>query len=85
MEADFAVELTTSLWHDAGMHNTVAIVIAGALIALALAVSNRWQISAAPAQVYRLDRWTGHVDMCVIISTENGVTMVIPGSKVPCE
>jgi hypothetical protein len=42
------------------MRVAAAIVIAGALIAIAVLIAFRWQISAATGVVYRLDRWTGH-------------------------
>jgi hypothetical protein len=42
----------------------VAIVIAGALVAIAILVALRWQITAASGYVYRLDRWTGHITVC---------------------
>jgi hypothetical protein len=38
--------------------------IPGALIALAILIVFRWQISAATGVVYRLDRWTGHAVAC---------------------
>jgi hypothetical protein len=41
-----------------------AVVIAGALIAIAMLIVFRWQISAATGVVYRLDRWTGHAIGC---------------------
>ena len=46
------------------MRFTVAVVIAGALIAAAILISFRWQLSAATGVVYRLDRWTGNVTVC---------------------
>jgi hypothetical protein len=42
----------------------VAVVIASALIAIAILIVFRWQISAATGVVYRLDRWTGHAVAC---------------------
>lgn len=46
------------------MRITVAVVIAGTLIAIAILVAFRWQISAATGVVYRLDRWTGKIIAC---------------------
>jgi hypothetical protein len=46
------------------MRVAAAIVIAGALIAIAVLIAFRWQISAATGVVYRLDRWTGHAVVC---------------------
>jgi hypothetical protein len=33
-------------------------------LAAAILIVFRWQISAAPGRVYRLDRWTGHITVC---------------------
>jgi hypothetical protein len=44
----------------------LAIVIAGLLIAAAILISLRWEISAATGVVYRLDRWTGAVMVCTV-------------------
>jgi hypothetical protein len=46
------------------MRAAVAVVIAGTLIAIAILVAFRWQITAAPGIVYRLDRWTGNIVAC---------------------
>jgi hypothetical protein len=48
------------------MRGTVAIVIAGALIAIAILVGFRWQITAATGIVYRLDQWTGNIVGCEV-------------------
>jgi hypothetical protein len=48
------------------MRIPAAIVIAGALIALAILSAFRWEISAATGVVYRLDRWTGHIVACLL-------------------
>ena len=42
----------------------IAVVIASTLIAIAILIVFRWQISAATGVVYRLDRWTGHAVAC---------------------
>jgi len=43
----------------------LAAVIIGALIAAAILIVFRWQISAGPpSRVYRLDRWNGTVILC---------------------
>jgi hypothetical protein len=44
----------------------IAIVIAGVLIAAAILITLRWEISAATGVVYRLDRWTGAVTVCTL-------------------
>jgi hypothetical protein len=58
----------------------VAIVIAGALIAAAIALTNHWSLigdpGSSPLTLVRLDRWTGTVVMC-------GAS-VLPGWEIPC-
>jgi hypothetical protein len=46
------------------MRVPIAIMIAGSLIAAAILLAFRWQITAATGVVYRLDRWTGHIVAC---------------------
>jgi hypothetical protein len=46
------------------MRVPIAIVIIGILIAIAILIAFRWEISAGPGFVYRLDRWTGNVIGC---------------------
>jgi hypothetical protein len=49
-----------------------AIVLAGALIAASIAITNRWAISNAAPQpgAYRSDRWTGQTMWCGHTETE---------------
>jgi hypothetical protein len=56
----------------------LAIIIAGALVAAAIALTNRWEFYPAPqgGLAYRLDRWTGRVVAC------GG--SVQPGWEIPC-
>lgn len=56
----------------------LAIVFSGALIAFAILLTDHWQISAvgygvggaaggyANESVYRMDRWTGRIEHCVL-------------------
>ena len=46
------------------MRFPIAIVIAGALIAAAILLGFRWEISGTAAGVFWLDRWTGHLKSC---------------------
>ena len=48
------------------MLNAAAIVVAGALIAAAIAVVGRWEIAGTGQVMYRVDRWTGDVRACAI-------------------
>jgi len=41
-----------------------AIVLAGLIIAVAIAITFRWELGPAIGQAYRLDRWTGRVVQC---------------------
>ncbi len=68
------------------MSQGVALLCAGVLIALAIVVSGRWQISVAPGQIYRLDEWTGRVTACNVPPSSNGnAPLVTPGRDIPCE
>jgi hypothetical protein len=46
------------------MRIMLSVVIAGTLIAVAILIAFRWQISAATGVIYRLDRWTGNLIVC---------------------
>jgi hypothetical protein len=49
------------------MNQSAAIIIAGGLIAAAIALTNHWQIAgtgSAAVAFARLDRWTGAVVWC---------------------
>jgi hypothetical protein len=50
------------------MRLSFAVIIAGGLIAIAVLITFRWEISAAANEaggiVYRLDRWTGEIVGC---------------------
>jgi hypothetical protein len=46
------------------MRVPIAVVIAGALVAVAILIAFRWHISAATGVVYRLDRWSGRIIAC---------------------
>jgi hypothetical protein len=56
----------------------LAIIIAGALIAAAIALTNRWEFYPTPqgGLDHRLDRWTGRVVVC------GGA--IRPGWEIPC-
>jgi hypothetical protein len=70
------------------VNQSAAIIIAGALLAAAVTMTNHWQIVVAPAQnapnpqVYRLDRWTGRVSSCSVI---NQFAHLDAGVDLPCE
>lgn len=64
---------------------TPAVIIAGALIAAAIALTNHWSLIGDPSSpgnregtmLARLDRWTGSVVICAPPG-------LLPGWKVPC-
>ena len=65
------------------MKQPTAILIGLSLIAAAILVANRWEISVdsqAPAMLVRLDRWTGTSKVC-ILDTE---AKVLEGSEYRC-
>lgn len=63
----------------------LAVVIAGALVAGAILVVGRYQIVAAPGQVFRLDRWAGTVKACNAPLTEaRELVLVMPGADLSC-
>jgi hypothetical protein len=61
---------------------TAAIIIAGALIAAAIALTNHWDIlgnpDGSPLTLVRLDRWTGKVVLC------GAAGGFLPGWEIPC-
>jgi hypothetical protein len=46
----------------------IAIIIGGGLIAVAILITNHWEIGGNPALdvTFRLNRWTGAVEICSI-------------------
>ena len=46
------------------LRNAVATLIAGIVIAVAILIAFRYEISAAIGVVYRLDRWSGQITAC---------------------
>jgi hypothetical protein len=50
----------------------LAAAIIGALVAGSILIAFRWQITAAPAYVYRLDRWTGNITVCWVGGVAEG-------------
>ena len=73
------------------MSTSVAVIVGALMIALAILVTNHWEVtprtpqaitlqSTAPA-VYRLNRWTGVIDMCEVDPS----TMRNPNSFVGAE
>ena len=46
------------------MKGSIAILMAGAIVATAVFFVFRWEVTAAGGVAYRLDRWTGQVTSC---------------------
>jgi hypothetical protein len=42
----------------------VSIIVAGALIAIAILIVGRWEISSGGNAVWQVDRWTGNIRVC---------------------
>jgi hypothetical protein len=64
----------------------LSLIVAGALIAAAILIANRWEIAISPrgvATVVRLDRWTGRVNICDLdTATIKGSTL--SGATLTC-
>jgi hypothetical protein len=45
--------------------NSIAIIVAGALIALSIALTNHWEMVSSGEGTYRLNRWTGGIHLCL--------------------
>ena len=65
------------------MPSSTAIIIGGGLVALAILFTNHWQIMQGSQgfSVYRLNRWTGTIDVCM----PDPATMKNPNSFIGAE
>ena len=70
--------------------HTVAVIVGALMIALAILMTNHWEVmprpqaitlQSPPPTVYRLNRWTGFIDMCEVDTS----TMRNPNSFVGAE
>jgi hypothetical protein len=66
------------------VRSVIAIVIAGALIAAAIAIVGRWEFTFGRADVYRLDRWTGRSVVCYA-NTNADTGIPARGAEFICE
>jgi hypothetical protein len=41
-----------------------SIIIAGAMIAIAILIAGRWEISSGGNAAWQLDHWTGNIKVC---------------------
>jgi hypothetical protein len=73
------------LWHNGLMPNSVAIVVSGLVIAIAILFSARWQIVATNAQILRLDSWTGKVAACNTPDRLPNLAWLPAGLDISCE
>jgi hypothetical protein len=70
--------------HILRMGRSIAIVVAGGLIALAIMVTNHWEINTSSAgQNFRLNRWTGSIEVCSV-DPKTIVGSSFAGAKVDC-
>jgi hypothetical protein len=58
------------------MSAPVAIIIAGALIAATILVTNHWQLSGTLGDAVRLNRWTGDTVACVAVKRDDWISIV---------
>ena len=72
------------------MSTPVAVIVGALMIALAILMTNHWEVMprpqaitlrSPPPTVYRLNRWTGFIDMCEVDTS----TMSNPNSFVGAE
>lgn len=72
---------TSALW--------LAVIAAGAAVAAAIAVTNRWEVVAAPPgavfSTVRVDRWTGKMQICTISLQTGGESPLAAGNEFICE
>ena len=64
--------------------NAVAIIIAGALIAAAIALTNHWALYQNSDTLLRLNRWTGDVIVCGHSESDASKLSDEELTKVPC-
>jgi len=72
------------------MKGSIAILMSGAIVATAVLFVFRWEVTAAGAVAYRLDRWTGQITSCAAghslataYATGSGVTVHCDPSSEP--
>jgi hypothetical protein len=58
------------------MGSPLAILVAGIIVAAAIAFVFRWQIIPAGGDAYRLDRWSGRISICASTDFHSGSEMV---------
>jgi hypothetical protein len=65
----------------------IAIVGAAIIIALAIIMTNHWQLVAANGAVFRLNRWNGTVMICHLPQglIDQNRNLVAGGIPLPCE
>jgi hypothetical protein len=87
------------LWQGSGLENrrrgahirrmgrNIAIIAGAALIALAILVTNHWEIhtgSNGMAATIRLNRWTGDIDVCALDTTVKTAGATAAGLQLRC-
>jgi hypothetical protein len=70
------------------MATPLSVIIAGALIAVAILLTNRWEmapVAQGASVALRLDRWTGSINVCLLsISDAASVSGMVAGSQFVC-
>jgi hypothetical protein len=69
------------------MANGWAIIIAGVIIGASILITNHWQIMQGQNSfsVYRLNRWTGTIDVCVLDPTTMKNPNSFTGAEIICK
>ena len=86
--ADFRLENGLAAGHILRMGRNIAIVTGAGLIALAIMVTNHWEIipggANSIAATIRLNRWTGSIDVCSLNPT-SATGSTASGIQLTCE
>jgi hypothetical protein len=54
------------------MSTNISILVAGFLIAVAVFLTNHWQIAGESDNLFRLNRWTGEISFCQAVQSNAG-------------
>jgi hypothetical protein len=73
--------------HIDGMGQSFAIVVAGAMIATSLLITNHWTLYAGASDfttAVRLNRWTGAIDICFLNTNSLAGAKTLEGARLEC-
>ena len=69
------------------MGQSIAIVVAGAMIAAAILVTNHWTLHTGASDfttAVRLNKWTGAIDICFLNPNSLAGAKTLAGGKLEC-